>query len=91
MNTPHTPPAVSESQPHISTAICDCVKACQGMADPITEIARLRAQRDELLKACKRASAWMACNLFPNESSLREEVRKLHVAIDHAEQPATRQ
>lgn len=33
--------------------IVACVNACAGMTDPAAEIAELRAQRDELLLACK--------------------------------------
>ena len=37
--------------------IVACVNACAGMADPASEIAALKAQRDELLEACKSAIA----------------------------------
>lgn len=127
MNTPHTPPAVSESRPLLSLrgnllefwrdhpetgtpqpclvatlairTLCGdrepfgprliaCWNACRDMADPAAEIARLRAQRDELLKACK-VMVEHASEKYPHFESERGQVDILQASIAIAN--ATRQ
>lgn len=63
MNTKHTPEPwnyslgnVIERRADIERAFA-CVNACASMADPASEIARLKSERDELVAALKRALA----------------------------------
>lgn len=50
---------VYDHDPGNRDRIVACVNACAGMADPASEIAALKAQRDELLAACKEANEWL--------------------------------
>lgn len=64
--------------------IVACVNACAGMADPASEISALKAQRDELLAACKAALG--ACGLHPFvRAEIDEVVPTLRSAIAKAE------
>lgn len=122
MNTPHTPPAMSEKRPALSLRgrliefwrdhpetgtpqpclvatlaprlesfgprLIDCWNACQDMDNPAAEIASLRAQRDELLKAC-RVMVEHASEKYPHFESERGQVDILQASTAIAN--ATRQ